>query len=400
MVDPRHQSLFFVEFPQMLLEYAFQCNKVGHNEYWACPRCFCAFCRFCEKIGYKMHVCCPGCRLPMLYEISDVRNRMSAFTSFDQYWRDDMEKMNLRISPRSTINEVMGKLCLDERFNDAVFRDKRHLLALLESRTNVEKYFDTHWDNYAGRIAATDDFSIVLTTEKRKSAWKQFINEPRFQPCEQRQHVGPLGFPFPRTPCEIIYEFSKCGEEGCDSFVYDGCLWCGGNLCLTHFFAEVSVGRCSACHAWSGASSLIDNNNVLIWKHNISGEVRVSHVIPAMPEYSKILLGDGNWIFRNVYNRLSPLLERDLRSQGCFFRVLRIALWYLNGEFDSRGPSFDETWCWTTTLTPQRLRSVRLFYNMLCAEMCPPLNEYEFMDLVADVMFVCVSASIRYCLMV
>ena len=131
----------------------------------------------------------------------------------------------------------------------------------------------------------------------------------------------------------------------------------------------------------------MDANEIHVWKHVKSGEIRVSYKLPGTPHAIKMELGDGNWCSRDLFDHLKTTMDHHHRQGNSFRTIVVTFFWFLNSDFIDCDVS-DISWSWYLDLRPDHVRSACIFYNALCAQEHAPMNLHEFTDLVADLVYV------------
>lgn len=299
----------------------------------------------------------------------------------------DLEKYLLLRRPIADIHDLIGYLALSIGRGLTSIRNKKTLLGAIESFANVRKKFNPTWVT-AEKVRVTDAFRKLTVESRRREALERVKSIPMFEKFSEDRSIISLGIPWTKqmygvSSCILIFEFLCCVEHDCDGFVFEGCVLCGRGLCIRHYLEESSVAKCHRCNLWYRRNPLWDMNEIYVWEHEFSGEIRVSWALPKTKDSVKIDLGCGNSVKREMLEHFLMCAEKTQRQGRIFRRVIVFILYFF---LDNH--SLDDPFTWFDHVTADRLHSARVFYNLLCGKEYPPMTIFEYNDLVADLMYV------------
>ena len=239
----------------------------------------------------------------------------------------------------------------------------------------------------------TDCFEKLDYTEARSIQLGMYMKHPMFQRFSHDKSLKSLGLKglsggFGMVPNKVLYDFLCCVEPDCFQIGVENCCLCGTALCVDHFYTPYSVAKCSCCNSWYRHLHMESDScktEFSIWKHTASGEIRYSWSLPRADGADEIDVGSGYSVRRDLFDMLQ-LKTQDYLRQGSTFR--RVLIFFLSWIYKELCDREQKKFWWMRLLNPTALSCARRFYNLVGGVRYPPMNQYEFNDLVADLMFV------------
>lgn len=355
---------------------------------WKCDRCHYCFCWTCRRFNIKSDFSCPICTLV-------EPNDSASLDGFDGPVRVtqllNMDRYLLLKPPEADVRDTYTIVAAREvsKWPSGEFTTAAALKAHVESVAHLPKRFHDSWVSWP-TIRVTEVFEKVEYSEDESISLTKFIKYPMFLQFSRDKSLISLGLErlrhgFGRVPNVLIFEFLCCFEENCCQIGIESCCLCGTALCLDHF-TKNGVAKCSRCTTWYHHLQLqYPNTDFSIWRHRACGEIRYSWYFPRGDGGDQVDLGSGHSIARDLFDMMQNTLQYSLRDASSFRRALLYILRYMHDE-SHVGEQIE--FFWIRSLNPTWLSCARRFYNLLGGSIYPPLNQYEYNDLVADLMFV------------